>query len=136
MDRQCPRGSGASDGLVIPARNIKQMIKRLSIITDHKDVFSFPVIVVHYKDAFFLSAQSQAGVMFSVNMGDERLVSYSVTPADRSNHSGPSRSIPKGPFYYATLFLIFALFSVVILVIISAAGIGITWMCRKCTIKV
>ena len=135
MDHLCPRGMGrgGTDGLVIPARDIKQMIKRLSI--DHKDVFSFPVIVVHYKDASLLPV-SAAGVMFSASMRDKRVISYSVTPADHSTHSGSSRSIPKGPFYYATLFLMLVLFSAITLVIVFAIGIGITWMCRKCTVKV
>lgn len=131
MDHQCPRGSH-TDSLVIPAKDVKQMIESLSIVVDH---FSFPVIVVHYEDADLLRSAAH-GVMFNASIGDGRVISYSVTPANHSNQSEPSHSIPRSPFYYATLFLVLVLFCMITLVIMSAIGIGVTWMCRKCAAKV
>ena len=136
MYHQCPRDSH-TDGLVIPAKDVEQMIKRLSIVVDHKDTFSFPVIIVHYKDAHLLqSAAHGVTVMFNASIRDGRVISYSVAQANHSNHSESSHSIPRSPFYYATLFLVLVLFCMITLIIMSAIGISVTWMCRKCAVKV
>ena len=134
IDHQCPRGSH-TDGLVIPARDVKQMIKRLSTAVDHKDTFSFPVIIVHHEDAYHFRSAAH-GVMFNASIGDGQVISYSVTPANHSNQSESPRSIPRSPFYYATLFLVLVLFCMIAVVIMSAISIGVMWMCRKCAVKV
>ena len=135
MDHQCPRGTntGGSNGIIIPATDIKQMITRLYGTIDHKDS-SFPVIVIHYKDAYLLSA---TGVTFNVTVGDDQqAVSHSVTSDDHTTHSGSPNNIHKRPFYFAALFLILLVSAVTILVTLSAVGISALWMCGMCAEKV
>ena len=88
MDQWCPGGSvGAADGMIIPAMDLKQLMKRLYAAIDYNDISS-PVIVIYYKDAYLLSA---TGVMFNVTIGDT--VSHSITSANHNTHSGSSSNV-------------------------------------------
>lgn len=124
----------APSGIIIPARDITLRIKRLAIRTATADRISFPVIIIHHKDAFLLSS---TGVIFSVNIGDEQFISPSNPVITNHNtHTEQSHNIAKAPLYYATLFIIVPMFIFIILIFLVSAGMAVIWMCRKCTIKV
>ena len=130
------RNTPRPDGVIVPAKDIKLEIKRLSTHTATTDCIPFPVIVVQPKVAILLSS---AGVMFNVLVGDVQFMSSYSAPTtmehDTQNRE-QSENVYERPLYYATLFVVIPMFVLIMLVFLATVGLCVIWMCRECTIKV